>query len=406
MPSLDLSGLRAAADVRRAGRNELSLALMEARNRLLASLNAIGPALAAGPTPSPADVDPPHWLAGHAAWFHEYWIARNVQRQRGPAADPTHPRLASVEARADDWYDPRRVDRATRWSAEGPGSDGLRRYLVDTLEVTLALLDAASDDDAALYPFRLAVLHEEAVVERLAESAHVLGLRVRLFDEPPVHAPRDPLLMPATRWRLGSEPVGFVFDDERWAHDVAVPEFEIDAQPVNWQQYAEFVADGGYDEDRWWSPAGRAWREREARRAPRFVEQMRRGVLLHRFGRPVWVQLQRPVSPVTAHEAEAWCRWAGRRLPSEVEWEAAAHQAVSRGFRWGEVREWTGTTYGPYPGFEAGADPLRSQARFGKHRTLRGVSAATPRPLHHTKLRDSADPTDDTRFCGFRSCAP
>src|SRR5438445_113265 len=79
----------------------------------------------------------------------------------------------------------------------------------------------------------------------------------------------------APRGRLGSEPGGFVFDREKWAHELALPEFEIDAQAVSWAQYGEFVEDGGYDEARHWSPAGWAWVQAEGRRTPRYVDQMR-----------------------------------------------------------------------------------------------------------------------------------
>ncbi len=398
----------AIADPRHAGRGALSLALMAARNRTLAALNAIDSVEGTQPLPAAAhDVDPPIWIAGHVAWYQEYWIARNVQRQRGPAADATHPRLASVEPGADAWFDPRRADRPGRWALGLPPAAQVRRYLEDTLEVTLELLGATAEDDAALHVYRAALMHEEAHLESFADAAQALGLRVELFEEPPLRSPREPILMPATRWRMGREPgPGFVAGLEKWAHEVRVPEFEIDAQPVRWAQYVEFVEDGGYDEPRWWSPEGLAWKDRLGRRVPRHVDQMRQGVLQWRFGRLVRVPLGRPVTHVTLHEAEAWCRWAGRRLPTEVEWEAAAHQASSRGWRWGEVREWTATALRPYPGHEPDLDAELAPPGFGDRQAQRGASPATPPALRDPRRRFGQRPEADHRFVGFRSCAP
>jgi gamma-glutamyl hercynylcysteine S-oxide synthase len=395
-----------AGNVRRAGREALSLALMESRNRTLAALNAIERALGdATPSVPRPDVNPPRWTAGHVAWYQEYAIARNVQRQRGPACDPTRPRLASVEREADAWFDPRRATVAERWSLDLPGMDRIRRYLEDTLEVTLELLAGSAEDDAALHFYRAAALREDAHVESLAEAAQGLGLRVDLFEEPALLAPREAILMPATRWQLGREAGGFVPGLERWAHEVRIPEFEIDAQPVRWAQFVEFVEDGGYDDPRWWSPEGLAWKEREARRVPRYVDQLRHGVLQQRVGRLVRVPLARPALHVSAHEADAWCRWAGRRLPTEVEWEAAAHQSAGRGFRWGEVREWTASTLRPYPGHERDPDDDLDPPGFGVHRVLRGASAATPPALRDARRRTAAPAPADHGFFGFRSCA-
>ena len=178
-----------------------------------------------------------------------------------------------------------------------------------------------------------------------------------------------------------------MFDNEKWAHEVLLPEFEIDAQPVTWAQYLEFIDDHGYEDARWWSDSGWKWIQDTARTTPRHVEQVRHGVLLRRFGTLMQVALHAPVVHVCAHEAEAWCRWAGRRLPLEVEWEAAASLGRSRGFRWGEVWEWTASRFLPYPGFEV--DPWReySEAAFGNHRALRGASWATRGRLRHAKHR-------------------
>jgi EgtB-related family protein len=117
------------------------------------------------------------------------------------------------------------------------------------------------------------------------------------------------------------------------------------------------------------------------------------------------VPMAQPVIHVSWHEADAWCRWAGRRLPSEVEWEAAAHQGASRGFRWGDVWEWTASTFRPYPGFVPGPQRDYSQAAFGSHKVLRGASFATRGRMRSAKFRHFQSPERDDLFCGFRSCA-
>jgi formylglycine-generating enzyme required for sulfatase activity len=109
---------------------------------------------------------------------------------------------------------------------------------------------------------------------------------------------------------------------------------------------------------------------------------------------------------VSSHEAEAWCRWAGRRLPSEVEWEAAAHQGATRGMRWGEVWEWTASTFRPYPGYVAGPWRDYSKPAFGRLKVLRGASFATRPSLRSARFRHPAAAESDEGFYGFRSCAP
>jgi iron(II)-dependent oxidoreductase len=401
-PSID------SARMRRAGRELLSLALMDSRNHTLRWIAACERALASPEltVPQQADLSPPLWELGHLGWFQERWIARNVQRQRGARCDPTQSRLPSVLIDADRCFDPAEVSHTGRWKLALPDLQTTRQYLVDTLETTLELLESApEDDDDALYFYRLALFHEDLRGEVFAQMAQTLGFDAGLSASPAAVNPRDALLFPATHWPLGCEPGGFVFDNEKWVHEVQLPEFEIDAQAVSWQQYAEFVEDGGYDAQEFWHPQGWSWLQREGRRSPRHVDQLRHGVLAQRFGKLMRVPMAQPAMHLTWYEADAWCRWAGRRLPSEVEWEAAAHQGASRGFRWGDVWEWTATTFRPYPGFAPG--PLReySQSAFGSHKVLRGASFATRSRVRSAKFRHFAAAERDDLFCGFRSCA-
>ena len=397
--------------MRHAGKGLLSLALMDARNHTLRWLAIYEEALAAKQfvVPLSAELNPPLWELGHLGWFQEWWIARNMQRQRGPTCDPTITRLASVEHHADRWYDSSTVPHDTRWQLDLPDLLATKQYLADTMDVTLELLDGSDETDDALYFYRLALFHEDMHGEAFASMAQTLDMAVpnakELMQSPASNAPREPLLFPATRWSLGSGPGGFVFDNEKWAHDVSVPEFEIDAQAVTWAQYSEFVEDGGYDEERFWSAAGWAWLQAGQRRTPRHVDQMRQGVLQQRFGRLVRVPMSQAAVHVSCHEAEAWCRWADRRLPTEVEWEVAAHQGASRGFRWGDVWEWTASSFRPYPGFSADPYLDYSNPWFGNHRVLRGASFATRARMRSAKYRNFYLPWRDDIFSGFRSCA-
>ena len=390
-----------------AGKGLLSLALIDARNRTLRWIGAFEAVLGNPKLKFEArpDANLLLWELGHVGWFQEYWIARNVQRQRGEACDATGPKLASILPEADRCFDPTSAPRASRWALPLPDLQTTRQYLVETLETTLELLEGASEDDAGLYFYQLALFHEDARVERFAVLAQALGLGTGLAGTPTSAAARAPLLFPATRFMLGSAPGGLVFDNEKWAHEVALPEFEIDAQAVQWSQYAEFVEDGGYDERRHWSEAGWAWVQATGRRVPRYVEQLRQGILQQRFGKLLRLPMAQPVVHASWFEADAWCRWAGRRLPAEVEWEAAACQGATRGFRWGDVREWTASTMRPYPGYAAGPAAAQRSPEFGLGKVQRGASFATPERLRSDKQRSFDAPACDQGFVGFRSCA-
>jgi ergothioneine biosynthesis protein EgtB len=398
-----------AQAMRGAGAELLQLALMDARNRTLGWLSAFdGLQFTSGFD----GFDPPWFLAGQAAWFQEFWVARHMQRGRGEAADPAATRLASVHPRADAWFDPQASTRAQRWQRRAPDVKVLRQYLADTLETTLELLDKAGPDDGALHVYRLALHHEDRLGEALAVLVQALDLAPErqqalaergLWPTLPSRGRRDAMGFGSQRLLLGSPRGGFVPEAERWAHEVSVTEFEIDAQPVCWAQFAEFVEDGGYDERRWWSDAGWEMLEATTRRAPRYVEQVAGGVLARRQGRLQRLPGQQAVLHVSAHEAEAWCCWAGRRLPSEAEWELAATLGSSRGFVWGELAEWVAGRARPYPG--GSAVPALAEAGEAPRRVLRGASAWGSARLRHPRARQFVAAERDEAFVGFRSCA-
>ena len=408
--------------MRSGGKELLSLALMDARNhtlhlfaqyqKSLEGVNYVVPQLAA--------VNPPLWELGHIGWFQEWWIGRNIQRALGGRCEPAHARLASIEPQADRWWDSSHVAHDTRWALDLPNANNIRAYLLDTLENTLELLEKTDDSDDALYFYRLALFHEDMHAEAFVYMAQTLGLKFeapmqQTFTPAPMNL-REPMLIPACNWQLGSSDEGFSFDNERPQHSVPVPEFQIDAQPVTWSQYVEFVDDDGYDREELWSAEGWQWLQAlsaseghyEGRRAPRYVEQIgvaSGAVMQTRFGTARRMMGSQPAIHMTWYEADAWCRWAGRRLPFEVEWEVAAHTAVKRGFLWGNVWEWTGTTFRGFNGFQPDPYLDYSQPWFGNHKVLRGASFATRARMKSPKYRNFYLPDRDDMFCGFRSCS-
>jgi iron(II)-dependent oxidoreductase len=390
---------------------------MDARNHSLHLLSHFEDVAASRMSTAPLEpgLESPAWLAGHVGWFAEYWIGRNPQRGLGAACPADAMRLASIEPMADQWFNPAATTPADRRERPLPSFENIRAYLLETLESTLELLDKAPEDDASLYFYRAALFHEDLRGEQWVQLAQALGVPLKL-PLPGGSQVGAPVLVPAGRWQLGSQPGGFVFAAERWAHDVQVPEFEIDAQPVSWGQFVEFVDDGGYDNPGFWQPEGWEWLQRESgqegRRGPRHVVQIGSAsgaVMQSLFGKPVRMSSSQSAMHVTWWEADAFARWAGRRLPAEVEWEMAACTAARRGFRWGDVREWTAGTLRPWPGFEpdawsvhTGLDP---QPWFGRARVQRGASFAARARMKHPRYRGFAMPDRDDAFVGFRTCA-
>lgn len=407
--------------MRRAGRELLSLALMDARNhtlQLLTQHENAAPAVDEDDdgvevehlTPMPAAS--PLWLAGYAGWFAERWIGRNTQRALGPECPQSPTRLASIQPQSDGWWNPQLQSGGLVFDlAELPDTLDTRGFLLETLESTLELLERTPEDDAALYFYRLALFHEDLCGEALVVQAQTLGVPL-VIDLPAAAQSDEPVRMPAMRWTLGMPEGGFAFDAEQGASVVTVPDFEIDPQPVNWAQFVEFVADGGYDRQELWHPDGWVWLQRavheQGRRAPRHVERIGAAsgaVMLARFGKQIRTGPRQTAMHLTWWEADAWCRWAGRRLPSEVEWEIAAHQGQRQGFRWGDVHEWVANTLHPWAGYHVGPWAEYSAPFMGAARVLRGASFATRARMKHPRFRGFALPAWDEGFVGFRSCS-
>jgi ergothioneine biosynthesis protein EgtB len=399
------------ASFRRAGPRQLAAALRDARHYTLDLFDAFAGAGYDDPARVPRlpILNPPLWELGHIAWFAEWFILRE--------ASGSHPGEAhghSLLARGDDWFDSNTVPHRARWTLDLPGAGALKTYCREVLDRILDRLERESDDDAALYPYRLALAHEDMHGEALLYTLQTLWVAPPASitsSSPPAHAPAREARSGVIAFdggsfvRGGGEQMrGFVFDNERRAAPCEVAPFAIDASPVSNAAYLEFVRDGGYQRAKYWSEAGRAWLMGEERSAPRYWLREGDDWLALRFGRRVALAPAEPVRHVSLHEAEAWCSWAERRLPLEEEWEYAAVSGRP-GFGWGGLWEWTASAFLPYAGFEADRYREYSAPWFGTHQVLRGASFATPGRLRSPYFRNFYRPGRDDIFAGFRSCA-
>jgi len=340
-------------------------------------------------------VNPPLWELGHIAWFQEFWL------HRGGDFD-----APSMLRHADRWYDSARVAHDTRWSLDLPDWQATRAYFEAVLERSLSLLDCDPLTDARAYFAQLAIFHQDMHNEAFCYMWQTLGYPMPVaWPEPGASISAD-IEIPAGTIALGARPgSGFVFDNEKWAHELRLPAFGIARRAVSNAEYRSFVDGGGYARRELWSDAGWAMRERLALDHPRYWRRDADAWSVRRFDRWLPLAAQEPVMHVSCHEAEAYCVWAGRRLPSEAEWECAA-AACSDRLDYGRVWEWTSSRFGPYPGFAA--DPYREYSApwfAEEHRVLRGGSFATPPRLLRRTWRNFYKPERADMFCGFRTCA-
>ncbi|WP_241687830.1 selenoneine synthase SenA [Janthinobacterium sp. 17J80-10] len=398
------SPLSVNVSFRQASPPELALALRDARDYTLLLFERFLEAGLDAPARVPrlAIVNPPLWELGHIAWFAEWYILREAQSSHPAAAE--HPSMLRY---GDDWFDSNTVPHDARWTLGLPSAGPLKTYCREVLDRVLDKLARTPAREDKLYPYRLALAHEDMHGEAFAYTLQTLGLAAPAQPgrQQASAGPSREIRFAGGSFLRGSAPDnGFVFDNEKWAHACYVPPFAMDAALVSNAQYGEFVADGGYDNPRFWTPAARAWLLRQERSAPQGWQREGKGWLTQRFGRPMMLAPQEPVRHVSLYEAQAYCAWAGRRLPGEAEWEYAALDGHPQ-FRWGELWEWTASPFEPYPGFTADAYREYSAPWFGSHQAVRGASFATQPRLRSAKYRNFYLPERADIFVGFRTCA-
>ncbi len=392
------------ASFRTASPAVLAVALQEARDHTLALFDCFAARGMDDPAKVPQlpIVNPPLWELGHIAWFAEWYILREAE-----SSAPNAAQQPSILGNSDAWFNSNTVRHAVRWSLDLPSSAEVKTYCRRVLDRVLEKLRGAGNSDAALYPYRLILAHEDMHGEAFAYTLQTLGIPPPL-QYPALEAAPDvtgEIRFSGGRVEMGSWPDdGFVFDNEKWAHLSEIEPFGIDASLVSNALYREFVVSGGYRENRFWNAAGLAWLARHDADGP--VGWRRDGSDWYemRFGTPVALAPDEPVRHISLHEAQAYSVWAGRRLPSEAEWVCAVQSGQSA-FRWGSLWEWTASRFAPYSGFSEDAYREYSVPYFGTHQVLRGASFATPSRLRSVRFRNFYGPQRNDIFVGFRTCS-
>jgi len=374
-------------------------------------------------------LEPPIWEMGHVGWFQEHWILGHLDGR------------ASLLPGSDAIYDAFNVPYSQRWDHRYPSQRQTVEYISAVLDRSVARLDSREPSAEEAYFYTLAALHEDMHTENLTLILHTLRYprpRLARFDPgaarpllDPAYRPRD-VAVPGGAFALGATPdEPFVFDNEKWAHPVEVRPFRIASTPVTNAEFQQFVEDGGYRRRPLWERRAWEWRRREGAEHPLFWVRGHDGAWWERrFDAIMPLEPWYPVVHVNWYEAQAYCRWAGRRLPTEAEWEIAATLEPATGrkrrFPWGDeppaparanldfraggtidvralpdsdspvgcrqmignVWEWVDDTFQPYPGFEC--DPYKeySQPYFGQKKVLRGGGWTTRSRLIRSTWRN------------------
>jgi len=373
------------------------------------------------------------WDLAHIAHYEELWLLRALDD------------VAPTDARFDDLYDAFLHPRRERVDLPILDPAGARTFAADVRARVLdhlARVDLGSDDPLLHdgFVYGMVVQHEHQHDETMLATIQLMGDDFAhpdavLVDTGPTEPSIDPAAtraVPGGTVTLGTDTEPWAYDNERPAHAVTLGPFVIDRYPVTNGRYAEFVADGGYDDARLWTDAGWAWRTEADLTEPEFWRAEGAGAWSRlRYGRREDLPLLEPVQHVCWYEADAFARWSGARLPTEAEWEAAAEGAPldpanlgrvrfapspigtrpASASRWGveqllgDVWEWTASRFAPYPGFRSFPYREYSEVFFDDQYTvLRGGSWATDPVAMRATFRNWDFPIRRQIFAGFR-CA-
>ncbi|MFF7753995.1 ergothioneine biosynthesis protein EgtB [Streptomyces sp. NPDC007971] len=382
------------------------------------------------------------WDLAHIGNQEELWLLRAVGGR-----DAMRPEI-------DGLYDAFEHPRAERPSLPLLPPAEARSYAAEVRGRALDLLASADFHGTRLteagFAFGMIAQHEQQHDETMLIT-HQLRKGPQALTAPdpePAELFAGPVevLVPGGPFVMGTSTEPWALDNERPAHPVDVAPFWIDTTPVTNAAYTAFIEDGGYDTERWWTPEGWAHIRQHSLTAPLCWRRDGGQWLRRRFGITEAVPPDEPVLHVCWYEADAYARWAGRRLPTEAEWEKAARHDPATGrstrYPWGDadpapehanlgqrhlrpapagsypkgesplgvrqligdVWEWTASDFLPYPGFTAFPYKEYSQVFFGSdHKVLRGGSFAVDPVACRGTFRNWDYPIRRQIFSGFRT---
>jgi ergothioneine biosynthesis protein EgtB len=378
-----------------------------------------------------ADVSPPRWHLGHTTWFFETFALGEFS----PDYAPVHPHYSFL---FNSYYNlvGERTDRPRRGMLTRPTVREVMEYRAEVDRRVIRLIDSC-DDERLGHVMRIGLNHEQQHQELLLTDIKYILFQAPLY---PAYLPVTALIAgdaaPARGFtsfeggvlEFGHDGEGFSYDNERPRHQRALQPFKLANGPVSNAEYLEFMLDGGYERPELWLSDGWDLAQQQGWKAPLYWLQRDGAWVNHTLYGLREVEGDDPVTHVSYYEADAYARWAGRRLPTEYEWEHAAaktgairrrstlqedgrfhptpggrtEDGVNRMF--GEVWEWTGSAYLPYPGFRAVRGPIGEyNGKFMVNQmVLRGGSVATPRSHIRATYRNFWHPDKRWQFSGIR----
>jgi iron(II)-dependent oxidoreductase len=387
-------------------------------------------------------VNPPAWELAHIGWFQEFFCLRFRDRD-----EPLPARLADADALLNSSI----IPHERRWALPALTSEGVLDYLTLEFRDTIEALPASTPEQRCL--FQLALLHEDMHGEALLMSLQTLGLSEPNWQKRPTlplpEAAKDfacsEVEFAGGEFEMGSPPApDFAFDNEKPVHRVTIAPFALASTQVSNAEYLDFVEAGGYSRQHLWTAEGWQWKREAGAERPCYWRKDGAQWLVRRFDQWEPLAPDAAVVHVNAFEAGAYCNFAGRRLPTEAEWEYAARHGLAPGedrYPWGfaaaapgsvnlngvygrpvhigglaasdtstrirqmigNVWEWTATEFNGYPGFVPDVYREYSQPWFGDHRVLRGGCFATRTRLVHNRFRNFYTPDRNDVFAGFRT---
>ncbi|RVU22759.1 ergothioneine biosynthesis protein EgtB [Streptomyces antnestii] len=423
-------------------RERARTALLAARDRTTLLTSCVeGPELTAQHSPL---MSPLVWDLAHIGNQEEQWLLRAVAGRE------------AMRPEIDPLYDAFEHPRSERPKLPLLAPDEAREYAAEVRGRALDVLDSTPFHGTRLteagFAFGMIAQHEQQHDETMLIT-HQLRTGAPALTAPDpgpqvsvaFHGPSE-VLVPGGPFTMGTSAEPWALDNERPAHPRLVPPFHIDTTPVTNGAYLRFMADGGYENSRWWTPAGWAMVRDGGLDSPLFWRREGGQWLRRHFGVTEPVPPDEPVVHVSWYEADAYARWAGRRLPSEAEWEKAARfdPASGRSMRYpwgdadptperanlgqrhlrpapagsypagesplgvrqliGDVWEWTSSDFLPYPGFAAFPYREYSEVFFGPdHKVLRGGSFAVDAVVCRGTFRNWDYPVRRQIFAGFRT---